>query len=217
MSKFLDEPLIQPPPAEEGETAASRQKRIEDHAAGGYKAAILVRQNVVQLVQDQLDISWSAHKMMEHLQTTYGGTVTTSLALKWEEYNTFTIIAGEPPTLICAKLEQLQKETEEICAAKGIDTAKKLLGVMTHLTLLRQMDVYPYSTLRDQLATGDITTPSLSGISAQMNQLSALQSTLLASRAQANAATTTPTSPSENQSSEETHSHQVLGSRALRQ
>ncbi|TPX44271.1 hypothetical protein SeMB42_g04398 [Synchytrium endobioticum] len=155
--------------------------------------------------------------MMEHLQTTYGGTVTTSLALKWEEYNTFTIIAGEPPTLICAKLEQLQKETEEICAAKGIDTAKKLLGVMTHLTLLRQMDVYPYSTLRDQLATGDITTPSLSGISAQMNQLSALQSTLLASRAQANAATTTPTSPSENQSSEETHSHQVLGSRALRQ
>ncbi|TPX30750.1 hypothetical protein SeLEV6574_g08590 [Synchytrium endobioticum] len=119
LSKFLDNEAVPPPAPVANETAEARELRVEKHNSDGYKSALLIRQNVVQVVQEQLDIQWSAHKMMEHLTNTYGGTITDNLAVKWEEYHSFNTTANENPTVVISKVQKLQKDMEEICSASS--------------------------------------------------------------------------------------------------
>ncbi|TPX45911.1 hypothetical protein SeLEV6574_g03559 [Synchytrium endobioticum] len=56
--------------------------------------------------------------MMEHLTTTYGGTITVNLVGKWEEYHAFSITAEDNPTVVISKIQKLPKDMERICSAR---------------------------------------------------------------------------------------------------
>ncbi|TPX46013.1 hypothetical protein SeMB42_g03834 [Synchytrium endobioticum] len=92
LSKFLDNEIVPPPAPVANETAEARELRVEKHNSDGYKSALLIRQNVVQVVQDQLDIQ-----------------------CKWEEYHAFNITGNGNPTVVISKIQKLQKNMEEIC------------------------------------------------------------------------------------------------------
>ncbi|TPX41771.1 hypothetical protein SeLEV6574_g05927 [Synchytrium endobioticum] len=68
LSKFLDNEIVPPPAPVANETAEARELRVEKHNSDGYKSALLIRQNVVQVVQDQLDIQWQWQSDSSNIQ-----------------------------------------------------------------------------------------------------------------------------------------------------
>ncbi|TPX48401.1 hypothetical protein SeMB42_g00020 [Synchytrium endobioticum] len=168
LSKFLDTENVPVPVATEGETPAALSARLERHISDGYRASLLVRHNVSSAVAQQLEITWSASRMMTHLTNTYGGTIAVNLAVKWEEYHNFT---GDPMT-IAVQIQKLEKEMADICATKQITTVPHLLSVISNLELVRHLDIPPYNDLRDQLIASDnIATVTVEYIRNQMISL----------------------------------------------
>ncbi|TPX46548.1 hypothetical protein SeLEV6574_g03169 [Synchytrium endobioticum] len=125
-----------------------RQERFNPEK---YKAAIMVRQNVVEMVQGQLNVQWTAYQMMEHLSATYGGTTAVNI----------TITEDDDPTDVVAKIQKMYQDMEEICRTKDVTTIEKLLQVQCNHPIIRNLDISPYSNLRDHLITGDIVNLSL--------------------------------------------------------
>ncbi|TPX45647.1 hypothetical protein SeMB42_g03921 [Synchytrium endobioticum] len=136
---------------------------------------MLVRQNVVEMVQGQLNVQWTAYQMMEHLSAPYGDTAAVNFAVKREEFHNFTITENDDPTDVVAKIQKMYQDMEEICRTKDITTIQKLLQVQCNLTIIRNLDISPYSSLRDQLITGDIVNLSLETIRNQMVNLKMIQ------------------------------------------
>ncbi|TPX45346.1 hypothetical protein SeMB42_g00582 [Synchytrium endobioticum] len=104
LGNHLDNAVV--PFAAQGENESPEifEQRQERFNSGKYKAAMLVRQNVVEIVEAQLNVQWTAYQMMEHLTATYGDTTAVNFAVKLEEVHNFTIAEDDDPTNVIAKI-----------------------------------------------------------------------------------------------------------------